>query len=78
LDGIGKASVVILANEVNGGAAPLLVLIEELIAADGDVVIGPFQLRSGALQLLTADFEEGGKVGVLGVVELLGREGNKR
>ena len=77
LHGVLKAGIIIFAHKINRGTAMLLILVEELVAAYGDVVVGPFQLRAGAFQLLATGFEEGGEVGVLGVMELLECEGNK-
>jgi len=76
LYGVLKAGVIIFLDEVNRSAALLLVLVEELVTAYGDVMVSPFQLRAGAPQLLSAGFEENGEVGVLGVVELLRCEGD--
>ena len=46
------------------------------MAADGDVMAGPFLLRAGLQQFLATGFEEGGEVGLLGVVELVLGEGD--
>ena len=77
LHGFRKACVEIFLHEVNGFAARIFILVEPGVAAYGDMVIDPFQLRAGALQLFTAGFEEGGKVGVLGGVELGAGEGDE-
>ena len=76
LNRVREVRVEIFLDEIYRRAAFLQILIIELMAADGDVVIGPFLLRAGALQLLATGFEKGGEVGVLGVVELGGGEGD--
>ena len=77
LHGILKISVEILLGEVYRRAALAFVLVEPGVPPDCNVVIGPFQLRARASQLLVAGFEEKGEVGVLGGMDLLGREGDE-
>jgi len=77
LHGLWKAGIEIFAHEINCGAAAIFILIKPDMPANGHVMADPFQLRAGALQLLTAGFEKGREVGLLGLLKLLGSERDK-
>jgi hypothetical protein len=60
----GITQSILLPREIHRRAAPLGVLVVELVAAQGDVVTDPFVLAARAFDLLAPALKEGGEVGL--------------